>query len=146
MLPMLIVLIGISGCGKSTWAAKTGLPVISSDTIREELFGDESVQANPALVFEIAHTRVIELLKQNEHVIFDATNVTSWSRAALLDKLGMVKCQKVAVVFNVTPERALCQMICRDRKVPEEVVRNQWANFKKDMDDIEKQFDEVLYA
>lgn len=144
-MPMLIVLIGISGCGKSTFAAKTGLPVISSDAIREELFGDESVQADPALVFGTAHSRIIDLLKQNKDVIFDATNVTSWSRSAILNKIDSfgVACKKVAVIFDVNPEQALCQMRQRSRQVPADVVQRQWENFQKDFADITIQFDEV---
>lgn len=144
-MPMLVLTIGVSGCGKSTWAAASGLAVVSSDLIRAELFGDEAVQANPALVFDVAHARVIDLLKQGKSVVFDATNVASWARQALLDKVDAegICCKKVAVVFNVEPQRALEQMLHRSRQVPADVVEHQWEQLKSDYGDISRQFDVV---
>lgn len=145
-MPAVIVFVGISGCGKSTLAEKLrkkyGLLSVSSDRTRGVLYGDEGVQANPGLVFEIAHQQVICLLKQGKSVCFDATNVTSWSRKALLDKLpeGI---KKIAVVFRVDPQTAIRQMANRERQVPHAVIRQQWEDLLADYYNLFEEFDEI---
>ena len=95
--PKLFMLIGLPGSGKSTFARnrvkfyddcnKTRLEIVSSDDIREELYGTRSCQKDPAIIFEIAHERIINSLKQGCDVIFDATNITRKNRASLLKKI-----------------------------------------------------------
>lgn len=95
--PKLFMLIGLPGSGKSTFARnrvkfyddcnKTRLEIVSSDDIREELYGTRFCQKDPARVFEIAHERIINSLEQGWDVIFDATNITRKNRASLLNKI-----------------------------------------------------------
>ena len=96
--PKLFMLIGLPGSGKSTFARnkvkfydntcnETKLVIVSSDDIREELYGTRSCQKDPARIFEIAHERVIEFLEQGWDVIFDATNITRKNRISLLKKI-----------------------------------------------------------
>lgn len=95
--PKLFMLIGLPGSGKSTFARnkvkfyddcnKTRLEIVSSDDIREELYGTRSCQKDPARVFEIVHERIINSLEQGWDVIFDATNITRKNRASLLKKI-----------------------------------------------------------
>ena len=95
--PKLFMLIGLPGSGKSNFARnrvkfyddcnKTRLEIVSSDDIREELYGTRSCQKDPAIIFEIAHERIINSLKQGWDVIFDATNITRKNRASLLKKI-----------------------------------------------------------
>ena len=95
--PKLFMLIGLPGSGKSTFVRnrvkfyddcnKTRLEIVSSDDIREELYGTRSCQKDPARVFEIAHERIINSLEQGWDVIFDATNITRKNRASLLKKI-----------------------------------------------------------
>lgn len=147
VIPIIYFLIGISGSGKSTWAkawAKVkNATVVSSDAIRAELFGDESIQGNAALVFDTAHARCVNALNRGQNVIFDATNVTSWSREALLKKLP-AGTKKVAVVCHVGPETAIRRQENRTRKVPTSVIYTQWDNFVRDMDDVRVQFDQII--
>mgnify|MGYP003324219881 CR=1 FL=1 len=58
-MPKFYMMVGLSGCGKSTYAATLNAKVISSDAIRAEVFGDENDQTHNAQVFEILHKRVI---------------------------------------------------------------------------------------
>ena len=95
--PKLFMLIGLPGSGKSTFARnrvkfyddcnKTRLEIVSSDDIREELYGTRSCQKDPAIIFEIAHERIINALEQGWEVIFDATNISRKNRASLLKKI-----------------------------------------------------------
>ena len=85
----LILLVGIPGAGKTTYAneyKKSNLNTIhlSSDIIRAELYGDESIQGNPAEVFSLMQKRAIEALNNGKDVIYDATGITRKDRAGII--------------------------------------------------------------
>lgn len=95
------MLVGLPGSGKSTYAQKLldenyNIVSVSSDQIREQMFGDESIQGDPKLVFKEVKNRVIDNLKLGYSVILDATNVTIKNRR---DFLNDIKSQ-----FNITCE------------------------------------------
>ena len=149
-IPTLFIPVGISGSGKSTLAkamAETmGVSIVSSDQTRKALFGDESVQGNPALVFQIAHACTVTLLQQGKSVVFDATNTMSRFRKELLNKVAAenIACKKVAIVFDVNPERAIAQMAGRERKVPVDVIQRQWEQLKADFVNLKEEVDEII--
>lgn len=84
----LICLVGIPGSGKTTYASeyisKYGGVHLSSDLIRKELYGDESIQGDPADVFSLMQKRAIEHLNNGDTVIYDATNITRKDRASII--------------------------------------------------------------
>src|SRR5512138_104978 len=47
----IVVLVGLPGCGKSTWVAQAGYTALSSDAIRKWLIDDETDQTINARVF-----------------------------------------------------------------------------------------------
>ena len=145
-MPKLYVMIGISGCGKSTYSEKMSAVVVSSDQIRRELFGDENTQGSPEKVFAIAHKRVRELLEKGNDVIFDATNVSSFARKTLLDAVKGIECEKIGVVFNVEPEEAICRQENRERKVPEFVIYRQYRILQRELESLPTQFDRLQYV
>lgn len=88
----LIMLVGLPGSGKSTYARKLCAServtlYLSSDKIREELYGDESIQGDPSKVFRIMHARLKNYLKEGHVVVYDATNVTRKNRKSVLDEV-----------------------------------------------------------
>jgi predicted kinase len=145
-MPELIMLIGISGCGKTTFSSTIEALLVSSDSIREELYGDEAIQNDPSKVFQIAHERVINALKENKNVVFDATNVTTFARKSLLDLLTEVPCKKTGVLFLTTPEVAIQRQKMRTRQVPENVIYRQYATLMREINDIPSQFDDIVIA
>lgn len=145
-MPKLYVMIGISGCGKSTYSEKLNVPVVSSDAIRKELFGDEDIQESPEKVFALAHKRVREYLESGSDVVFDATNVSAFARETLLDAVKGVPCERIGVVFTITPEEALRRQEHRDRKVPVDVINRQHRTLQRDMDTLQSQFDRLQYV
>lgn len=69
IMGLLVMLIGISGCGKSSFARDFSegyddIEVFSSDAIRKEVFGDENDQTHNNEVFSILHKRIISSLKR----------------------------------------------------------------------------------
>lgn len=124
------LLIGIPGCGKSTYAKRladeTHGRIVSSDGIRKELTGTEEY-LHPELntkVFAIFRSRVTEWIKDTD-VIADATNihVKDWRTYIGLCPEGT---QHKAYWFDISPDIAMARMEGRERKVPREVVERMW--------------------
>ena len=73
--PKFIMLIGLPGSGKSTWAEKyitenANTVLISSDNIRKELFGDENSQEDNNRVFYEMEVRTLNHLNNGVNVIY----------------------------------------------------------------------------
>ncbi len=121
-----IAMVGIAGSGKSTIVAKLAKEyeavVCSSDAIRGELYGDESIQGDFQYVYKLMEERAKEALEAGRNVIYDATNVTAWRRRQILAWLPQ-GVEKECVWVNVPIEKALQNNLKRDRHVPEWVVR-----------------------
>lgn len=115
-------MVGIPASGKTTWARENlpGCAIVSTDAIREELFGTAEGGGHEELVFETAHRRVIEQATSGRDVVYDATNVSPAQRGKLLQKLqeSGVDFRAVTIVIDVTPAEALRMQELRGRKVP----------------------------
>ena len=73
--PVLILLCGIPGSGKTTWAKNyisknPDFVHLSSDAIRAELYGDENIQGNPVEVFTLMQKKAVESLNAGYNVEF----------------------------------------------------------------------------
>ena len=132
--PVLYYLIGPSYSGKSTWANKykkeLKAEVVSSDAVRDELWGDENDQREPATVFEVVHKRVEEFLCEGKNVILDSTGLKAKNRLQFLESIRGFRCKKVAVCFFEPFEELMRRQSERERVVPESVVRNQLLGFQ----------------
>lgn len=144
----LIVLIGLPGSGKSSWAKKYKrlsnneiVDIISSDEIRIEL-SDVNDQSRNGEVFNIMKKRTIEGLKQNHTVIYDATNISSKRRKTLLNELKKYY-TKAICIFKYKPilycyeDNAL-----RDKQVPSEVIDKMYKTI--DIPSKHEGFDEII--
>lgn len=121
--------------GKSTWAEqyRDKYAIISSDAIRASLYGDESIQGNPAEVFELAKQAIVDALKQGNNVIFDATNMTYKNRMNIMrevNKFSSMYLLKVCEIFAEPVEVLLERNAARDRHVPEEVIHRMLRQFE----------------
>lgn len=128
----LIYLVGLPGSGKSTYANKLkekGYKVFSSDSIREELYGNANIQGNGNKVFNILHKRISENLKSNVNCIYDSTGISSKRRMSFLNSISNIKCTKICVLFATPYEVCIERNSKRDRKVSEDVIRRMYTNF-----------------
>ena len=128
-------MIGISGSGKSCKAKeiadKKDATVLSSDAIRKELYGDESIQGNPEEVFKLLHNRAIGLLKMGFSIVYDATNLSLKNRIKffqLLNNAG-IEAEHHAIVMSKSIQMCIEDNNKRERVVPEEVIHKQSKQF-----------------
>ena len=98
----LVLLIGASGCGKSTFAAKhfKKSEVVSSDECRGIISDDENNQAATKDAFELLHFIVNKRLANGKLTVVDATNVQSESRKKLIQIADENFMQTIGIVFN----------------------------------------------
>jgi predicted kinase len=86
MMSKLILPMGISGSGKSTWI-KT-LPyvtVLSADEMRVIETGNIDNKSKDAYIYHTIINMAIELLKSGKHVVIDATNLQRERRRNMVD-------------------------------------------------------------
>jgi len=128
----LIVLVGIAGSGKSTWAARRSGPheVLSSDGFRALVSGDPADQSASADAFRLLHLAARARLRRGLRTFVDATNLTARARRQLLHAARDAGRPAVAVVFDVPLERCLAQNTRRaGRRVPDAIVLQQYRQF-----------------
>lgn len=133
MKPTLIMMVGLPASGKSMYAKKLSEErnclVVSTDAVRLELFGNEECQDDNTKVYKIVHERILQLLKQGDSVIYDATNINYKKRMAFLELIKKIDCVKQCC-FIVTPyEDCLKYNAERARRVPIEVIERMYKNF-----------------
>ena len=138
----LVVLVGASGCGKSTFARKHFKPteVLSSDFCRGLVSNDENDQSATKEAFETLHFIARKRLTRGLLTVIDATNVQPESRKPLVEIAREYHTLPVAIVLNV-PER-ICQdrnQSRPDRSFGPHVVRNQTQDLRRSLRGLERE-------
>ena len=138
----LVLLVGASGSGKSTFARTHFLPteVLSSDFCRGLVSDDENDQAATKPAFELLHFIASKRMEAGRLTVVDATNVKREDRAPLVALARKYHFLPVAIVFNL-PER-LCQDRNRgraDRDFGPHVIRNQTRELRRSLRGLRKE-------
>ena len=132
--PILYYLVGLPASGKTTWAEQNkkdnSIIHISSDNIREELYGDVNNQDHNNEVFQYMDKKTKELLRQGKDVIYDATNINSKRRNNFLKELNKIDCEKICIYFYSSPFHSICMDMSRDRKVGKDVICKMYKNLQ----------------
>jgi len=136
------VMIGAPGSGKTTHArvlAETaGALVVSTDSIREELYGSEEIQGDWAEIKRTLENKI----KANvgNPVILDATHYRSSYRREAINLLRRSGYDIViGMIVDAPLEDCLARNSARDRKVPEHVIENMWCVLKSQLASIDKE-------
>ena len=138
----LVVLIGTSGSGKSTFANRHFRPteVLSSDYCRGLVADDETDQSATAAAFEVLHFVAAKRLEAGRLTVVDATNVRQEDRKMLVELARQYHMLPVALVFDL-PE-AVCQERNRarpDRDFGPHVIRNQRQQLRRSLRGLQRE-------
>jgi protein phosphatase len=138
----LVVLVGASGSGKSTFARKhfKATEILSSDYCRGLVSDDENDQAATKDAFEVLQFIAAKRLKAGKLTVVDATNVQVEARKPLIALAREYHCLPVVLVLDM-PER-----LCRDRNASradrafgEHVIRNQASQLRRSIRGLERE-------
>lgn len=154
--PVLILPVGVSGSGKSTYIRKH-LPytkVVSPDLIRKEMLGyvgfDPSIEDE---VWSTAYERTAKILEEGKNVIFDATNVTRFTRVktiAQIESRISYPVRRKGIIFQPrVSDKKLRERIQKDlddgidrSDVPLNIISKQRKNFE---DSLKEGFSDLHY-
>ena len=131
----LVVLVGISGSGKSYFACKHFAPtqVVSSDDCRAIVSDDENDQSATVDAFELLHFIVRKRLRRGLLTVVDATNVQPAARQQLLEIAKEHDVLSVAIVLDVTERVAAQRNAARPerRQLPPHVIPRQRRELRR---------------
>jgi protein phosphatase len=130
----LVVLIGVSGSGKSSFAKKhfKRTEILSSDECRALVSDDENSQSATNDAFDVLYYIAGKRLKSGLLTVIDATNVQKESRKGLIELGRTYHCLPVAIVLDL-PEK-VCEERNQsrpDRNFGGHVIRQQNQQLKK---------------
>ena len=140
------VMCGLPASGKS-WQAKKlaeeyDAEIFSSDSLREEMFGDVNHQTDNDTLFKELHKRIRECLVSEKNAVYDACNISYKRRMEFLKSLNKISCEKIAILMATPYEVCLELNAQRERKVPEHVIKRMYMSWNspywyEDWDDIQ---------
>ncbi|MER8457607.1 MULTISPECIES: polynucleotide kinase-phosphatase [unclassified Mesorhizobium] len=138
----LVVLIGSTGSGKSTFAARHFLPteIISSDQCRALVSDDETDQDVSADAFDLVREIAGKRLKHRRLAVIDATNVRAADRKAWIELARKWHALPVAVVLDPGVEVCVARNAVRaDRPVGAGVAQRMTTEIRKGLGGLQRE-------
>ncbi|MEL7077533.1 MAG: ATP-binding protein [Cyanobacteria bacterium J06648_1] len=139
------LLIGLPASGKSTFAQQLSqqIPnsvVVSTDTMRARLYGDEMVQGDWNRIENLVIEHVRLAISYEQIVIYDATNVQLAWRNSFLDKVSDLNSEWIAWWLK-TPVN-VCKNLnkYRSRQVPNQVINDYYQYLEESPPKVEEGF------
>jgi protein phosphatase len=139
----LVVLVGASGSGKSTFARRHFKPteVISSDFCRGLVSDDENDQSATKDAFDVLHYIAGKRLAAGRRTVVDATSVQQESRRQLIDLAKQYDVLPIAIVLDVPEE------VCAERNsarsdradMPRRVIQRHIRELRRSIRHLERE-------
>ncbi|MFJ4978504.1 polynucleotide kinase-phosphatase [Streptomyces coeruleorubidus] len=139
----LVVLVGASGSGKSTFARRHFKPteIISSDFCRGLVSDDENDQSATKDAFDVLHYIAGKRLAAGRRTVVDATSVQSDARRQLIDLARRYDVLPIAIVLDV-PEN-----VCAERNaartdradMPRRVIQRHIRELRRSLRQLERE-------
>ena len=139
----LVVLVGASGSGKSTFARRHFKPteIISSDFCRGLVSDDENDQGATKDAFDVLHYIAGKRLAAGRRTVVDATSVQQESRRQLIDLARQYDVLPIAVVLDVPEE------VCAERNaartdradMPRRVIQRHIRELRRSLRHLERE-------
>ncbi|CAL9409936.1 polynucleotide kinase-phosphatase [Streptomyces sp. enrichment culture] len=139
----LVVLVGASGSGKSTFARRHFKPteVISSDFCRGLVSDDENDQSATRDAFDVLHYIAGKRLAAGRRTVVDATSVQQDARRQLIDLARQYDVLPIAIVLDVPEE------VCAERNaaradradLPRRVVQRHVRELRRSLRHLERE-------
>ena len=139
----LVVLVGVTGSGKSHFARRHFKPtqVVSSDYCRGVVSDDENDQSATGDAFDLLHYIVATRLRRGLLTVVDATNVQSKARQSLLQIAKDHDVRSAAIVLDVPESVAAERNAARpDRDLPAHVIPRQRRELRRGMRTLAREF------
>ena len=144
----LVVMIGASSAGKTSFAKKNFLPteIFSSDFFRAMVCDDEQNQSATSEAFDLLFYAVEKRLKAMKTTVIDATNLKMCDREKIIALSKKHNVHTVAIVLD-PPEKVLLERNKErsDRNISESILKNQRANLKSSIKHLKKEGFSYIY-
>ena len=138
----LVVLVGVTGSGKSTFAARHFRPteVISSDFCRGLVSDDPNDQSATTDAFEVLHFIAGKRLAAGRLTVIDATSVQPAARKPLVELARRHHVLAVAIVLDIPEATCAARNTARpDRGFGGHVLRQQQAQLRRSLRDLRRE-------
>ena len=144
----LVLLIGASGSGKSTFAARhfDAETVISSDHLRGALAGDEGDQHATDAAFRRLHQWLDARLGAGALAVVDATNVEWMRRTELVRRARQQGRSAIGITFDLPLDLCLARNAARSRSVRAAVIRRQHDELRRGLDRLDLEGFTAVYV
>lgn len=141
----IIVLCGLPASGKSHYAARFGggqIVKLSSDEIREKVFGDVSSQKYNGYVFSIMRMTAEKVLSAGCDVLIDSTNILARYRKPWIDIGRRLGVPVVCIFINPDLKECLRRNSQRERRVPDDIIEKMYCQLEPP--DLREGFNEII--
>lgn len=134
----LVLLIGVSGSGKSTFAGRyfRKTQVLSSDGCRALVCDDESDQTATKDAFQLLRLILEMRLRRGKLTVVDATSVQAWARKSLLTVAEECGVPTVAIVLDLPQSVCAERNRARDRVVDAAVIAQQAEDLRTSLQEL----------
>jgi len=146
----LFFLIGLPGSGKSYLAHNLiaqhpECQIISTDTIRAKLFGDEAAQGAWLQVWGEVEKQFLQAISQKQAAIYDATNAKSRHRRGAITRARELGFTEITGLWlDISLNMCIERNQQRERQIPEEVILQMHHQLQGAPPNLEDGFDSLI--